>query len=263
MSAPPYVNPATQPGTSPLYALTPDQVNRAQSAQWRQAMKLLAVDLCVATPAFLTEDIDPVTQTVTVQVAIQERVRTKTGPQWWDVFPIIKVPVILPRGGGWAWTLPLKKGDEGLLVFCDTCFDFWWVNGQNNAPKAANVTAASGSQVQNEVRRHHVHDCGFLPGMTSQPNVLPNYSTTSAQLRSVDGTVVIDLATAGVTVTAPTIQLTAPSVHANANAGTPLALVNDTWFQWWVANIYPFLTGLGYLGPAVPVASETTVLKGE
>jgi hypothetical protein len=193
-------------------------VNRAESAQWRTILKQALADTRCATPAFLVKDMDQATQTVTVQIAIQERVRTAKGPQWWDVPAIVMVPVVTPRGGGYSVTLPLKKGDEGLLVFCDTCFDLWWKRGQTGAPTAANVAATaqgaglsptpSGSQRQNEIRRHYVHDCGFIPGMWSQPNRLANYSVDSLQIRSDDGATVIDVsATMGVTITAPAITL--------------------------------------------------------
>jgi hypothetical protein len=210
----------------------------------------------------LTEDLNPVTQTVTVQIAIQEQVRTDTGPQWWDIPPIIKVPILIPRGGGFSITLPLKKGDEGLLIFCDTCFDFWWVNGQNNAPVAQNTGTASGSQRQNEVRRHHVHDCGFLPGGYSQPNVLSNYATASMQVRSDDGAAIIDVAAAGVTVTAQNVALVAPTVTAKQSGGTPQVLVNDNFYQWFKTTYMPAVQYVGAM-PALPVSPETTVLKGQ
>ena len=93
--------------------------------------------------------------------------------------------------------------------------------------------------------------------MWSQKNLLPNYSTTSAQLRCEDGaTTVLDLTLAKAT-------LTAPAIDIKAHGGIPQALVNDTWFQWYVTDIMPFLNGLGYSGPPVPTGSETTVLKGQ
>jgi hypothetical protein len=242
-------------------------------------------------PAFLTEDMDASTQTATVQIAIQEQARTSTGPAWVDIPPIILVPVLISRGGGFSVTLPLKKGNEGLLIFCDACIDNWWQNGTANsqAPTAPVVDGAapppSGSQRQNEVRRHHVHDCGFYPTSISQPNVLEDYSTSSLQIRSDDGVTVIDVAENGVTVTAESlmatvtdavvsasgsaqitagtlVQVTAPEIILGSG-GTPLALVNDTWYQWWLTNIFPFLQGLGYVGPAAPSGAETTVLKAE
>ena len=195
----------------PAFGLTPAQINQAAPAQWRQMIRQALADTRCATPAFLVEDMgaggEP--QTVTVQIAIQERVRPPAGPaQWWDVPPIVNVPIVVPRGGGFSITLPLKKGDNGLLVFCDTCFDNWWANGQTNAPPAQNTPALpvcpSGSQRQNEVRRHYVHDCGFIPGMWSKQDRLTNYSTNSLQIRSDDGTTLIDFAPTGViTITAP------------------------------------------------------------
>jgi hypothetical protein len=213
---------ATTPQGNPLLNLTPSQVNRSESAQWRQIIKQALDDTRCASVAFLTEDMDAATQTVSVQIAIQERVRTAAGPAWMDVPTITKVPILVPRGGGFSLTLPLKKGDEGLLIFCDTCFDLWWTNGQASSPPPtlpAGVSA-SGSQRQNEVRRHYVHDCGFFPGMWSQPNVLSNYSTASAQLRSDDGSVSIDLAHSGITLTSPLVAMTGSLTVANGATGS-------------------------------------------
>ena len=211
---------ATPSGPNPLLALTPSQVNQAQSEQWRQAIRQALADTRCASPAFVVEDLDPVTQTVTVQIAIQERVRTATGPQWWDIPPIVHVPVLTPRGGGYAATFPLKKGDEGILIFCDTCFDNWWVNGQTNSPVAANTGKASGSQKQNEIRRHYVHDCGFLPCSTSQKNLLSDYSTSSLQIRTDDGTVIIDLSGTGVAITAPIVSVSDNLTVGNGATGS-------------------------------------------
>ncbi len=256
---------ATTPAPNPLLQLTPSQVNWAQTAQWKTILQQALADARFASPAFAAEDMDTVTQTVTVQIALQERVRTSGGPQWMDVPPIILVPVVLPRAGGWALTMPVKKGDEGLLVFCDACMDLWWANGQTNSPPPTYPTgaASSGSQRQNEIRRHHVHDCGFQPGMVSQPNVLSNYSSISMQLRSYDGSTLIDLSSNGVAAVSSTaVSLSAPAVHA-ANGGTPQALINDTFYQWWTTEIFPFLQSKGYAGPGIPAGSETTVLKGQ
>ncbi len=248
---------ATSPQANPLLNLSPSQVNRADTAQWRQLLKQAAVDTRCATPAFLVEDLGA-DQTVSVQVAIQERARLSTGVEWLDIPVIRMVPVILPRGGGYSVTLPLKKGDEGLLIFCDTCFDFWWANGQQNSPPPTYPPGApvSGSQRQNEVRRHHLHDCGFWPGMWSQPNLLTAYSTSSLQIRRDDATVLVDVSGSGV-------AITGPAVTAQASGGTPQALMNDTFYQWYVTNIQPFLVSKGYAGPGVPTGSETTVLKGQ
>ena len=215
--------------TTPLN-ISLSQLNYAETAQFKLLVKQALANARTASPAFLSEDMDAMTQTVTVQIAIQERMRLPTGQAWWDIPPIVNVPIVLPRGGGFSITLPLKKGDEGMLVFCDTCFDLWWHNGQAGAPLAQNasmlgLTAPSGSQRQLEVRRHHVHDCGFFPGMWSQPNVLSDYSTDSLQIRSDDGDTVIDVSEAGVTVTGNTVTVTSPSSTAGSLVvGTNLEL---------------------------------------
>lgn len=261
-------------GAVPSLALTPSQVLASEAAQWYQIVRQSLADTRCATPAFLTEDLDAATQTVTVQIAIQERVRVTSklpGTAWMDIPPIIKVPIILPRGGGYSLTLPLKKGDEGILIFCDTCFDLWWKYGQTNAPKASNAGSPSGTQKQLEIRRHYLHDCGFHPGMWSQPHVLSNYSTTSMQLRSDDGASVVDVSTAGIAVTAPSVtvkatsavDIEAPETSVFNTGGTPLALVNSEWLTWYTTNVQPFLVSKGYTGPAMPSASQTTILKGE
>jgi hypothetical protein len=267
-------------------ALSPSQVNRSESAQWRQIIRQSSADLRVSIPAILSADMDyNGTQTVSVQIAIQERAYTSgvnpgpaasassspsavqppvVGPQWVTLTPVLLVPVVLPGGGGFSQTFPLKKGDEGLLVFCDCCFDLWWQRG--------------GVQNQAGNHRHEFWDCGFIPGMRSQPNILADYSTDSAQLRADDGSAYVDVAENAVTISgADTVDVTAPAITATAtdavnldapavnvaNGGTPLALVNATWYAWWATNIFPFLQGLGYAGPPIPAGSETTVLKAQ
>jgi hypothetical protein len=225
---------STTPGPNPLFALTPGQVNRAQSAQWRDLIRQALMEARCACPGFLTTDMDAVEQTVTVQLAIQERVRVvpkasasassaaadtvsagmaalsggvagAVKAQWWDVPPIVHVPIMTPRGGGYAVTLPLKKGDEGMLIFCDACIDLWWRDGQTNSPVANNTHVSSGSQRQNEIRRHYIHDCGFYPGLWNHKRLLEDYSTDSLQIRSDDGAVSIDVSLSGVRITAPIV----------------------------------------------------------
>ena len=240
--------------------LSPAQVNQIEFSQWRQAIKDALTDTRCATMAFIAPNgFDTATQTVSVQIAQQERVRTPNGPKWWAITPINRVPIVLPRAGGFSLTMPLKPGDEGLLVFCDTCFDTWWNSGQTNSqvPDNSSQVSTTGTSRQLVVRRHHIHDCGFIPGVWNQTRLLSNYSTTSMQLRTDDGATVVDISESGVT-------LTASAVHA-VSTGTAQSLMNDTFYQWYVTNIQPFLVSKGYLGPVPPIASlaETTVLKGQ
>jgi Phage protein Gp138 N-terminal domain len=89
------------------------------------------------------------------------------------------VPVIFPRGGGYELTFPIAAGDECLLVFSSRCIDNWWDQG--------------GVQSQRELRMHDLSDGFCIPGPWSQKTKVGNVSTKTAQLRTDDSSLVIEL----------------------------------------------------------------------
>jgi hypothetical protein len=222
-------------------------------AAWQWACMLRC-----ATPGIVVS-FDPVKQTCVVQPAIMEEVllpppglpnfadgtpnTTQNIPTKVAIAPIQDVPIIMMRVPGWSITLPIVTGTECLLIFADSCIDGWW--------------QSSGIQAQFDRRRHDLSDAFALFGPWSQPNVLENYSTTSMQIRSDDQTVTIDLATAGVTITAPIVKV------KQYPSGVPLKLMNDIFYQWYVTNIQPFLVSKGYGGPSIPIGSETSALEAQ
>jgi hypothetical protein len=192
--------------------LSPQQANAAETAQWKEIIRQANADLRVAIPGII-QSFDPIRQLAVVQIALRENVRTvintTTGVTAWRdtaIKPLQDVPVVLPRGGGYSLTLPLKSGDECLLVFGDMARDLWWVRG--------------GVQNQFEKRRHDVSDAFCIPGPWSKPRAISNYSTTSAQLRSDDGTVTIDISTSGVAITAPTVSTSGDFVAGTGATGS-------------------------------------------
>ena len=64
-------------------------------------------------------DFDPSNQTATVQIMIKE----KAFGEWHTITPLLDVPVVFPRSGGYALTFPVKQGDECLVIFNDMCID--------------------------------------------------------------------------------------------------------------------------------------------
>jgi hypothetical protein len=221
--------------------LTPSQLTHSQNAYFKELVRHALIDTRVAIPA-IVQDFDPNTQTCTVTIAIREVVRTNTGPKNVAISPIQKIPVMLPRAGGFCLTLPLQAGDEGMLIFCDMCFDLWWTRG--------------GIQNQLERRRHDLTDCGFYPGMWSQPRVLPNYAVDSAQLRSDDGLIVVDVAQAGITLAGPKVTIqSSGDVDINATGNINLSPTGDTVINGKIFLLHEHTlvqTGTDFSGPVTP-----------
>jgi hypothetical protein len=184
---------STQPG----YGLDLDERLNSSITQWIRASASLSRALRVAVPC-LVVSFDATKQTVvcqpvtTEQTSLADILTPVALPQLTDV------PVLLPRAGGFTLTMPIQAGDECLVVFMDTCLDAWFQSGGVN---------------NNQIlqRRHSLADGIAIFGPWSQPRVLASYSTDSAQLRSDDGTVTVDVSGNAVTITAPTVHVTASS----------------------------------------------------
>lgn len=191
--------------SQPGYGLDLDERLNSSITQWKRAAASLSRALRVAVPCVVVS-FDEDAQTVTVQPTTTEQtllagILTPVAlPQLTDV------PIQMQRAGGFTLTMPITAGDECYVVFADTCIDAWLQSGgtQNN---------------QILERRHSLADGIAMFGPWSQKRVLAEYSTTSAQLRSDDGTVVIDVAANAVTVTAPTVTVNA-STSAMVTAPT-------------------------------------------
>jgi hypothetical protein len=158
-------------------------------------------------------------QTVNVQPAIQENMLQNANIAQVNLPVLSDVVLGGYRGGGFSVTLPIKAGDEGLLVFSDMCIDAWWQQGAPSSGPMPN---------QVERRRHDLSDAYFLPAGWSQPRVLPAYSTTALQIRKDDGTVYIEVGAGEITVTPDSgttqlvvtpgaVAMTATTITVNGN----------------------------------------------
>lgn len=128
----------------------------------------------------IVQSFDAEALTCSVQPSIQMSIRKPDGTSEWVSLPLlIHVPVIFPCGGGLSLTFPIKPGDEVFVSFASRCIDSWWQQG--------------GVQVQTEFRMHDLSDGFAFPGPRSLPRGLANVSAETAQLRSDDGSIVIDL----------------------------------------------------------------------
>ncbi|HGN9133886.1 TPA: Gp138 family membrane-puncturing spike protein [Providencia stuartii] len=91
--------------------------------------------------------------------------------------PLVDVTVGFYRGGGFCVTVPVREGDEGLVIFAERCIDGWYVSGKQSQPL--------------DHRFHDLSDAFFLPQGSSQPNKIPNYSSDSLSLQTDDGSTFI------------------------------------------------------------------------
>ncbi|EOW6163897.1 MULTISPECIES: Gp138 family membrane-puncturing spike protein [Klebsiella pneumoniae complex] len=159
--------------------------------------KVLSEQMRVALPGII-QSFDPESVTAVVQPAIRYIERDNDGNQSTQDYPLlVDVPVIFPRGGGCTLTFPVSAGDECLVIFADRCIDFWWQSG--------------GIQEPVDGRMHDLSDAFCIVGPQSQAKKIGGISTTAAQLRTDDGSAIIELAAGGaVTITSPQITINGP-----------------------------------------------------
>ncbi|WP_392440063.1 Gp138 family membrane-puncturing spike protein [Edwardsiella piscicida] len=157
-----------------------DQSRSGDSAEtFKSEREITKNQIRVALPGII-QSFDPDAVTAVVQPAIRYVEIDNDGNRATKPYPLlIDVPVVFPTAGGITFTLPVKPGDECELKFQDRCIDFFWQSG--------------GVQEPVDDRMHDLSDATCSVGQVSQPNRIKNVSTTSAQLRSVDGSTYIDL----------------------------------------------------------------------
>ncbi len=234
-------------------------------------------DIWTAMPGII-QSYDPTENTCVVQVAIRARVKSPIdGSVSWEQLPLlVDCPVVFPSGGGLTLTFPLTNGNECLMVFASRCIDAWWQSG--------------GVQNQADLRLHDLSDGFVIPGVKSKPNVIPNISTTSAQLRTDDGQTYLDIKSGTITIEAPTavnvntgtatvtasgnVNVTAGGTAvvkaasiALQNAGTALLkLLNSAFATWATSHVHSNGNGGADTGTPTtspPASSQTSVVSAE
>ena len=169
--------------------------------------------LWTALPGTVTA-VDLDTQTVSVQPAVQARITEPGGASRLADLPLlVDVPIVWPRGGGFALTFPVQPGDEVLVVFAARCIDAWWQSGGSAAPA--------------EDRMHDLSDGFAILGPTSQPRKLGGVDGQKVQLRNEDGSTFVEIgpsgivavtATAEIRLKAPIVRIESPAISLNGVA---------------------------------------------
>ena len=117
--------------------MTTDADSRTPELQevLRVAVEYYTRDINVALPGRI-DNWDPVKQLADVKPLVQRLVADADGEETAEILPVIPgVPVVFPRAGGFYASLPVKKGDFCLLVFCNFPIDvFKSGNGDDASP---------------------------------------------------------------------------------------------------------------------------------
>lgn len=135
--------------------------------------------LYTALPVRVTADSED-GHTVSLESTIKGQKIGKDGKtEFVDLPGFDKVPIRFASGGGATLTHPVKKGDEGLIIFACRPIDTWHQSG--------------GVQQPVNTRMHDLSDGFYIPGVRSDPRKIEKYSKDSVQLRSDDGKHFVDL----------------------------------------------------------------------
>ena len=158
------------------------------------------------------------------------------------------LPYLRIQGGANAVIIDPQPGDIGIAVFA-----------------SRDITTVKSTKAQANPNTFRMHDCAdgmYLGGLLNgSPSQYVQFTATGISIVSPNA---VNVTAPSVTVNSSgTISLVGPDVSACNTGGTPLALVNSEWLDWFTTNIQPFLLGLGYTGPAMPSYCKTTILKGE
>lgn len=148
------------------------------------------------------QSFDPATQTATVLPAIKMKVNLGDGVKQMDLPPVDSVPVVLPfaQGAGLLLTLPIRGGDECLLIFADRSLDNFVQSG------GVQPTVSTASEETTSPRAHSLADAICIPGIISNPQAVPEYNTDNIELRDRERKHYISLGPEGITITDSTAK---------------------------------------------------------
>jgi len=138
----------------------------------RSAMEDAQANMWTALPATVTA-VDLVAQTISAQPNVKGSQSKPDGSSESISMPmLVDVPICWPRAGGFAVTLPIKAGDEVLIVFASRAIDGWWQSG--------------GEQEPVESRMHDLSDGFAIFAPTSQAKKLTNVQDDGIEIRLED-----------------------------------------------------------------------------
>ncbi len=146
-----------------------------------------------AMPAII-ETINFTNQTLTAKPVTKMKTTNTSGVVSDFEMPVlIDVPFQCYKGGNYYITVPIKEGDECLIIFTDFDFSAWWQNG--------------GFQYAEHSLQHAYSNAIAIIGLNSEINSIPQYSSTAIEIRNFDGTQKFSMTDGNITLKSDTITL--------------------------------------------------------
>lgn len=131
------------------------------------------VDVHTCLPGII-KSFDAQTQTASVNIALKRVILDENNKEFERPVAILSdIPVLFFQSQDFAITMPIKEGDNCLLLFSERDFDNWYKE--------------SGIQSTRSRRRFDYSDAFVLPMANTKKNLLNNYSAENLEIRSRSG----------------------------------------------------------------------------
>lgn len=147
-------------------------------AALREAIRAAQVKINTLEPGTI-KSFDAATQRATVQLGLKRKLAGES----MDIPQLLDVPVYYPRAGGFAFTFPVKAGDECMVLFGTRNMDSWLESGAQ-------------SEVD-DARLHAFSDAIAIAGGFSSPAAMSDYHDDRVALREVGGPGAIEIHASG------------------------------------------------------------------
>lgn len=106
---------------------------------------------------------------------------------------LVDVPFQCYKGGDYSITVPVKQGDECLIIFTDVDFSAWFQNGGFNYAEHSFQHAYSNAMA--------------IIGFSSEVKAVKNYNPNAIEIRNADASEKISLSAGNITLKSATITL--------------------------------------------------------
>ncbi len=143
---------------------------------------------------------------VQVDPQIQQVRRDLKGAETPEDLPVLeRVPIAAFKAGGFVLTLPVKVGDEGIIIFSDRSLSVWKETGAKNPPRESHF--------------HHLEDGVFFPIPTSKKGAVAGYDSSSLYAGAEDKSAYLQISAGGIAklFAAASFTIDSPLTHLTGN----------------------------------------------